>query len=229
MARRPRRRTRAPGSSASLLRLQRTAGNAAVGTLIDDLAPGPDVASPALDGASPVLDVASPVLDVVGHGGGRPLESGVRSEMERSLGADFSAVRVHTDGAGDASARAVGAEAYTVGDEIVFREGRYDPSSGDGKQTLAHELTHVEQQRSGPVDGRPAAGGIAVSDPGDRFEQAASAAAEQVTAAETGGTSTATGPSVQREASEDEKDVPDGALAAPEATAAPTEDEDKNG
>ena len=54
---------------------------------------------------------------------------------------------------------AVNANAYTVGSNIVFQRDRYDPGSPDGKVTLAHELTHVVQQRSGPVDGTPAGGG----------------------------------------------------------------------
>jgi hypothetical protein len=45
---------------------------------------------------------------------------------------------------------------------------------------LAHELTHVVQQRSGPVDGTPAAGGIQISNPSDRFEQAAESSADRV-------------------------------------------------
>jgi hypothetical protein len=216
------------GVEASLLRLQRTAGNAAVGTLIDD-------------------QETSPVLDVVGRGGGTPLDSGVRSEMEQSLGGDFSSVRVHTDGAGDASARAVGAEAYTVGEEIVFRDGRYDPAGPEGKRMLAHELAHVEQQRSGPVDGSPAGGGIALSDPGDRFELAASAAAERVGTGRvsTGGVQRATGEeempvgaAVQRATDEDElpedaavqrateeEEVPEGAPAAAGQAGEPLEEE----
>ena len=64
------------------------------------------------------------------------------------------------------------------GDRVPRRPLR--PRRTEGKRMLAHELAHVEQQRSGPVDGTPAGGGIALSDPGDRFELAASAAAERV-------------------------------------------------
>jgi hypothetical protein len=45
---------------------------------------------------------------------------------------------------------------------------------------LAHELTHVVQQRQGPVDGTPADGGIRVSDPGDTYERQAEASADAV-------------------------------------------------
>lgn len=148
----------------SLLRLQRMAGNGSVGSLV----------------AGEQDDARSPVLDVVGKGGGSPLPAGVRSEMEQGLGADFGSVRVHTDGAAAASAQAVQAKAYTVGDEIVFNHGAYAPDSDSGKHTLAHELTHVVQQRSGPVDGTPTGDGVAVSDPGDRFERDAEASATAV-------------------------------------------------
>ena len=115
----------------------------------------------------------SPVLDVVGKGGGEPLTPDVRGEMEARLGADFGGVRVHRDGAASDSARAVDANAYTVGQDVVFRSDRWDPSSTEGKKTLAHELTHVVRQASGPVAGSPAPGGIDVSSPDDEFERAA--------------------------------------------------------
>lgn len=121
-----------------------------------------------------------PVHDVIGSGGGRPLEPDVRGRMEQSLGHDFGDVRIHTDQQAADSAAAVQARAYTSGANVVFGEGQYAPGTSDGERTLAHELTHVVQQRSGPVDGAPVAGGIRVSDPSDRFEQAADAAADAV-------------------------------------------------
>jgi len=160
----------------SLLRLQRLAGNGGVGSLV----------------AGEQEDARSPVLDVVGKGGGSPLPAPLRTEMEQGLGADFGSVRVHDDHAAAASAQAVQAKAYTVGDEIVFNRGAYDPGSDAGKHTLAHELTHVVQQRSGPVDGTPTGDGVAVSDPGDRFEREAEASASAVMS----------GGGVQREASD---------------------------
>ena len=123
---------------------------------------------------------ASPVHDVVGRGGGSPLDAGVRGEMEGRFGQDFSDVRVHTDKQASDSAEAVGANAYTVGNDVVFRSGQFDASSPTGQRTLAHELTHVVQQRSGPVDGSPAPGGINLSSPSDRFEQAADKNADAV-------------------------------------------------
>jgi hypothetical protein len=100
------------------------------------------------------------VHDVV-RSAGRPLESGIRGEMEVRLGHDFSRVRVHTDARAADSARAVGALAYAVGNDVVFDSGRYAPASAEGKAVLSHELTHVIQQgdltyHSGPLPiGRP--------------------------------------------------------------------------
>ncbi|OBB62099.1 DUF4157 domain-containing protein [Mycolicibacterium monacense] len=125
----------------------------------------------------------SPVHDVVNSGGGSPLQSDVRADMEGRFGHDFGDVRVHTDGAAHESAKSVNAQAYTVGSNIVFQRDRYDPGSDSGKHMLAHELTHVVQQRSGPVDGTEAGGGVKVSDPSDRFERDAVANADRLMAA----------------------------------------------
>jgi Domain of unknown function (DUF4157) len=66
-------------------------------------------------------------------------------------GHDFSRVRVHTDAHAAASASAVGARAYTVGDHIVFGAGRFSPATPTGRRLLAHELTHVLQQDLTPA------------------------------------------------------------------------------
>ncbi|MGW4036787.1 eCIS core domain-containing protein [Streptomyces sp. NPDC004778] len=108
---------------------------------------------------------------------GRPLEDSVRTDMESRLGADFSDVRVHDDSAAKASAAEVGARAYTSGSHVVIGDG------GGDRHTLAHELTHVIQQRQGQVAGTDNGGGLRVSDPSDRFERAAEANARRVMAA----------------------------------------------
>ncbi|MCX5205381.1 DUF4157 domain-containing protein [Streptomyces sp. NBC_00237] len=76
-----------------------------------------------------------------------------------AYGHDFSAVRVHTDSKAAASARAVGARAYTVGNHVVFASNQYAPGSPGSTRLLAHELTHVVQQRHGtsqpPVQRQP--------------------------------------------------------------------------
>lgn len=149
---------------AGLLGLQRAVGNAGVGALAG-------VAGE---------EERSPVHDVVGSGGGDPLPTHLRADMETRFGQDFGGVRVHTGDAAHASAASVSAQAYTVGENIVFQRDRYDPGSTKGQHMLAHELTHVVQQRGGPVDGTEAGGGVKVSDPSDRFEREAVANADRV-------------------------------------------------
>jgi hypothetical protein len=127
--------------------------------------------------------------------------------MEARLGADFADVRIHTDAAAGASARSVQAHAYTVGTDVVFGAGRYDPSSRGGKTMLAHELTHVTQQRAGAVDGSPAPGGIRLSDPSDRFERAAEHNAARVMSGAVPTAEPTVGPTagpVQRQQAEEE-------------------------
>jgi hypothetical protein len=149
----------------------------------------------------------SPVLDVMGSGGGAPLDKETRTDMESRLGHDFGDVRVHTDSKAHDSARAVNAHAYTVGSNIVFQRDKYDPSSADGRTMLAHELTHVVQQRNGPVDGTPTGGGIQVSDPSDRFEREAVSNAERAMSAPAPVAASPSGPAVQRQ--EDEEEQPE--------------------
>ncbi len=100
--------------------------------------------------------------------------------MEERLGADFSPVQVHAGPAATASARSLDADAYTVGEDVVFKADRYAPGTTAGRRMLAHELAHVVQQRAGPVAGSPTGDGLAVSDPGDAFERQAQRAADQV-------------------------------------------------
>lgn len=77
---------------------------------------------------------------------GQPLEASTRTLMESRFGHDFSRVRVHADTQAAESARAVNAQAYTVGSQIVFGAGQYAPVMSEGRQLLAHELAHVVQQ-----------------------------------------------------------------------------------
>jgi hypothetical protein len=71
--------------------------------------------------------------------------------MESRFGHDFGSVRIHTGRDATRSADALGARAYTVGSDIVFGEGQYDRHTTDGKRLLAHELTHVVQQKGTSV------------------------------------------------------------------------------
>lgn len=166
--------------------LQRTVGNGALGAMVQRARSG--AAAPAAEQAEQAEHTGqtgqaeeqrSPVHDVVSSGGS-PLDTDTRTDMESRMGADFSDVRVHHDSAAHESAKDVGAHAYTVGNNVVFQRDAYDPGSPQGRTTLAHELTHVIQQRNGPVEGTEAPGGIRVSDPSDRFEREAVANADRV-------------------------------------------------
>lgn len=92
----------------------------------------------------------SPSVDASIHalnGRGTPLPDTIRAFYEPRLGADLSAVRVHTDSTAAATAAAIHARAFTVGQNIAFGAAQYAPDSTEGKKLLGHELTHVVQQR----------------------------------------------------------------------------------
>ncbi len=89
------------------------------------------------------------------RGGGQPLDDGIRERMEGAFGADFSGVRVHTDGTSDQLNQSIQAKAFTTGQDVFFRKGMYDPGSRGGQELLAHELTHVVQQTEGAVRQSP--------------------------------------------------------------------------
>lgn len=151
-----------PLSPLGILALQRAIGNRAVTDLIQRAQAG-----------------GESVRKVLGSSG-RPMDQSLRTEMEMRLGHDFSRVRVHDDAAAAESAEQVGARAYTSGSHVVLGPG------GADKHTIAHELTHVIQQSTGPVAGSDHGGGLAVSDPEDRFERAAEANAARAMAAPLG-------------------------------------------
>src|SRR5688572_6080421 len=81
--------------------------------------------------------------------GGAPLPSADRAWFEDRLGVDLGGVRIHTDARAAAAAGALGANAFTVGGDVVFGAGRYSPGSPDGRRMLGHELVHVVQQGGG--------------------------------------------------------------------------------
>lgn len=79
-------------------------------------------------------------------GGGAPLPEDTRTQMEGAFGTDFSNVRIHTGSGAEQMSQSVRAQAFTHGSDIYFNSGKYNPSSADGQQLLAHELTHTVQQ-----------------------------------------------------------------------------------
>jgi hypothetical protein len=143
--------------------LQRMAGNAAMTAVLQRKA-----------GSDEDLD-GSGVKDAIGRSGEK-LDDSTSSRLSQGFGVDPSNVELVRD---DASTTGVQAKAYTVDNKIVVPSS-FDTSSTDGQRTLAHEFTHVQQQASGPVDGTPAAGGVSVSDPSDRYEREAESNADRV-------------------------------------------------
>ncbi|HEY6037670.1 MAG TPA: DUF4157 domain-containing protein, partial [Kofleriaceae bacterium] len=106
---------------------------------------------------------------------GMALPSPIMRKFEASLGTDLSSVRVHTGAESQSAASAVGAKAYTMGQDIHFGAGQYDPSSGAGQHLLAHEVAHTVQQRGGTPTRQNK---LEVSTPYDAAEHEADRAAD---------------------------------------------------
>jgi hypothetical protein len=92
------------------------------------------------------LEPATATAISTARGSGEPLGDGVRRTMESAFGADLSGVRVHADSQADDLNGTLQSRAFTVGTDIFFRRGDYQPDSTAGRKLLAHELTHVVQQ-----------------------------------------------------------------------------------
>ena len=88
-------------------------------------------------------------------GDGHALDAGVKHRMQSALGADFSGVRVHSDSSAQAMSDRLNARAFTIGNDIAFGPGEYQPGTPIGDALIAHELAHVVQQQSGDVTGAP--------------------------------------------------------------------------
>jgi hypothetical protein len=98
-------------------------------------------------------------LQLKSRGSGLPLPSDVRDKMEQSFNADFSDVRIHRG----SEAKAIGALAFTQGNNIYFQPDQYNPKSLAGQTLLGHELTHVVQQRSGLVKPQGRQGNLSIN------------------------------------------------------------------
>lgn len=123
---------------------------------------------------APKPKALTPIVHHATTSGGGALDTKTQRQMGSRFGHDFSQVRIHTDTRAALSAQALGANAYSVGIDIVFGESRYAPGSREGDRLLAHELTHVVQQaRYGVGDWEQA------SNPGDASEQEADCVANQ--------------------------------------------------
>jgi hypothetical protein len=83
------------------------------------------------------------------RGGGQPLDGQIRRQMEQGFGRNLGNVRIHTNSQSDTLNRSLNARAFTVGNDLFFRQGEYNPGSQGGQKLLAHELTHTIQQSGG--------------------------------------------------------------------------------
>lgn len=148
-------------AAARLLDLQQSVGNQAVQRMITESS----------------LETEETVQSHTAHTGGEALPQDVRENMEARFGEDFRDVRVHADDAAATTTTALDAGAYTIGRDVYFARGMYAPQDPEGQRLIAHELTHVVQQKR--------AGGVPalqneVSEPIDSSEREAEAVAQRI-------------------------------------------------
>jgi|GEM_PF-5610466 len=82
-------------------------------------------------------------------GGGQTLDDTTKNEMGGKMGADLSDVKIHTDSRANEMSEGINAKAFTHGQDIYFKDGNFDTGSKDGKELLAHELAHTQQNKEG--------------------------------------------------------------------------------
>ena len=141
----------APVATARASVLQRSAAGAAVG------------------------ETVPPIVHDVLRSPGQPLDRATRAFMEPRFGQDFGGVRIHTGAKAHEAASSIDARAFTSNGSIAFGAGEYAPQTQSGRRLLAHELTHVVQQRPGAVQPK-----LGIGDATDRYEQEADRVAEAV-------------------------------------------------
>jgi hypothetical protein len=124
------------------------------GVTADKEAAEPQAAAQKEPAANGVHGHAQEAVERAASSSGAPLPHALQRKFESSLGADLSNVRIHTGTESAQAARSVSARAYTVGHDIHFNAGQYDPDSGDGARLIAHEVAHTVQQ-SGSAQRKP--------------------------------------------------------------------------
>ncbi len=175
--------------------LQRTAGNAAIQRL---------ATQQNSEGATALNeDTATAIQRETGKG--FTPDGAVTEPTSAVTESDYSDVKIHTDAKADQLSRQLGAKAFTVGEDIFFKSGEYEPGSQDGQKLLSHELTHVTQQKQGVV----AAGGpqakMTVTAADDQHEKEADRVADAVASNSAPETVSASGEAVQRQAEPEEE------------------------
>ncbi len=153
--------------SGTVTQMQQTMGNTAVQRLL---------AQRSSDGGGEVDEATAASINQQ-RGRGGSLDSAIAQKAGQTMGQDFSGVTIHTDAQADQLSRQLGAEAFTTGRDVFFREGAYDPASSEGQHLIAHELTHVVQQGAAAPNVQ---GKLTVNDPDDQFEAQADNVADMV-------------------------------------------------
>jgi hypothetical protein len=90
--------------------------------------------------------------EIAAVGGGQPIAGPLRTTMERAYGVPLGGVQVHDDSRADQLATSLAADAFTNGNDVFFRTGRYQPGTADGANLVAHEMAHVVQQRTSGLE-----------------------------------------------------------------------------
>ena len=124
--------------------------------------------------ASRPIHLPPSVTQAIQGGGGERLPAANRAPMERTLGVDLSGVRIHKDSDAAHAAQDINAGAFTVGQDVYFGAGRYEPGTKRGDHLLAHELTHTVQQAAA---GASLLADTPMSSPADPLEREAEAVA----------------------------------------------------
>jgi len=142
-----------------LLALQQSLGNAALGRLVQQ----EGIATARRQASEEPMTSAPAAIEAeiaARSGQGQPLAARLQQRMEGELDADLEDVRVHTGPEAESLSAALGAAAFTRGQDLFFGHRMYDPESPTGEAVLAHELTHAAAQQVGLVGVQRIAGAV---------------------------------------------------------------------
>jgi hypothetical protein len=159
----------AEGERSSPAGLASSIGNQAFGHVLSRMSDGEGILPSGV--AHPAIESAI----AAARGGGQPLNGELAAQFGDTLGHSVGDVRVHTGPAAAALTRAVSARAFATGTDIFFAPGEYQPHTSSGRELIAHEVAHTDQQR-----GAPLAGPLVVSNPGEPLEVQADGVAREL-------------------------------------------------